>query len=260
MDEGPPDHRPDAAATAILWRRLGPAGALGVLWSVAPAVLGSFLLIYLGTVGDWLRARESGLAIYTIAFMVAAGLGILPTYAQAILGGWVFGLSFGLPAALLGFLGGAIIGYAAARTVARTRVEQLIAENPKARAVREALVGRGFWSTMGVVALLRLPPNSPFALTNLVMAAVGVPRVAFAVGTLLGMTPRTAVAVAFAAVAARGGRDIQEFLKEGPGKWALIIGIGVMFGVLALIGHIGKKAAERVVSSRGPAPGQAGQE
>jgi uncharacterized membrane protein YdjX (TVP38/TMEM64 family) len=225
-----------------------------VLWGVAPAVLGSLLLYKMGAVGDYLRAHPQGLALYTGAFMLAAGLGILPTYAQAILGGWVFGFALGFPAALAGFLGGAIIGYAAARTVARTRVEQVIEENPKARAARDALVGRGFWSTMGVVALLRLPPNSPFAITNLVMAAVGVPKVAFAVGTLLGMAPRTGVAVAFAALAARGGRDIQEFLKEGPGKWVLVGGIVVMLGVLALLGHIGKKAVERVVSSSGDVP------
>ena len=231
---------------AELWRYLGPAGMLALAWTLAPAVMGTYLLIYLGTVGDWLRAQPQGLLIYAAAFMVAAGIGFLPTVSQAVLGGWVFGFARGFPAALLGFLGGAVIGYTIARTVSRARVERLIAEDPRARAVRDALIGRGFWATMGVVALLRLPPNSPFALTNLAMAAVGVPKVAFAVGTLLGMAPRTAIAVLFAALARAGGKDMQTFIKEGPGTVVFVGGIVVMVMVLALLSHIGNRAIRRV--------------
>ena len=97
----------------------------------------------------------------------AAGLGFLPTYAQSILGGWVFGVALGLPAALVGFTGEAWLGYEIARRVSKDRVEELIERNPKARVIRDALVGRGPWRTLLVVvappaaAELALRPHQP---------------------------------------------------------------------------------------------------
>ncbi|HSD26254.1 MAG TPA: VTT domain-containing protein, partial [Vicinamibacteria bacterium] len=175
-------------AASSLARALGPTGLLGLAWTAAPAVCGMLLLAGLAPLSEWLLYhRPVGLAVYTVVFVLGAGLGFLPTYAQSILGGWVFGVAAGLPAALLGFTGGGWLGYAVARRVSRDRVETLIERNEKARAIRDALVGRSVTRTFLVVVLLRLPPNSPFALTNLVMATTGVPLPAFLAGTLLGM-------------------------------------------------------------------------
>lgn len=212
-----------------------------------PAIAGIALLAYIGELSDWLNDREAtGLLIYVAVFIAAGGCGMLPTYAQAILGGWVFGIAAGLPAALLGFTGAALLGYAIARTVSQDRVEQTIAENPKALAVRNALVGKSFARTLLIVTLLRFPPNSPFALTNLAMASAGVAIVPFVIGTMIGMLPRTAVAVVFAAAASREARDIVEFVREGPGPIILIGGIVLMFIVLAIIGAIANHALQRL--------------
>lgn len=234
------------------FRRLGPAGILGVLWAVLPAVCGFYLLARLGPVSEYLRSHgTNGVLLYVGVFILSAGLGLLPTYAQAVLGGWVFGFAKGLPAALAGFTGAALVGYAVTRFVSRDRVAQVIADNPKAQAISDALIGHGFARTLGIVALLRLPPNSPFALTNLVMAGSGVAPIPYALGTLLGMAPRTAVAVFFAAAAAdSGAKDIQAFVKDGMGLWVFIGGIVVMLIVLAIIGHIANRAIERVVPAR----------
>jgi uncharacterized membrane protein YdjX (TVP38/TMEM64 family) len=233
--------------TASALRALGPTGLLGVAWTAAPAVCGTFLLAALGPLSDWLLYhRPLGLALYTVVFVLGAGLGFLPTYAQSILGGWVFGVGLGLPAALLGFTGGGLLGYRVARRVSKDRVLTLIETNPKARAIRDALVGRSPWRTVLIVTLLRLPPNSPFALTNLVMATTGVPLPAFLAGTFLGMLPRTAVAVALAAAAAStGAEDIQTFVRHrGPG----LLAAGVLGGmaVLGVVGAIAQRALRRV--------------
>lgn len=232
-------------------RRLGPALVLGVLWAFAPAVCGIALLANIGGISDWLEGhRGLGLPLYILIFAFSAGFGLLPTYAQAILGGWVFGLAAGFPAALAGFAGGAAIGYVVARTVAKRRAERLIDENPKARAVRDALIGHGFWRTLLIVALIRVPPNSPFALTNLVMAGTGVSRRAYLIGTLLGMSPRTGLAVGLAsAAAATGARDIQSFVKEGPGVYVLAGGLLALFVVVAVIGHIAQQALRKVTGT-----------
>jgi len=186
--------------------------------------------------------------VFTAVFVLGSGLGFLPTYAQSILGGWVFGVALGLPAALVGFTGGGLLGYYVARRVSKDRVEEQIERNPKARAIRDALVGRGPRRTLLIVALLRLPPNAPFALTNLVMAATGVPLPAYLAGTFLGMLPRTAVAVMLAAAAgATGAEDIQTFVSER-GPWLLAAGAFGGMAVLGVVGAIARQALRRLTA------------
>ena len=101
-----------------------------------------------------------------------------------------------------------------------------------------------------MVALLRVPPNSPFALTNLAMAASRTPLLPYSIGTLIGMTPRTAIAVAFAAAGAANGRDIQELGSKAP--WMLAVGIAALLIVLAIVSIIGNRAINRVLGQRQP--------
>lgn len=230
-------------------RALGPTGLLGIAWTAGPAICGTLLLASLGPVSEWLlHHRPLGLAVFTVVFVLGSGLGLLPTYAQSILGGWVFGVALGLPAALVGFTGGGLLGYYVARRVSRDRVEEQIDRNPKARAIRDALVGQSPRRTVLIVALLRLPPNAPFALTNLVMAATGVPLPAYLAGTFLGMLPRTAVAVMLAAAAgATGAEDIQTFVSER-GPWLLAAGVVGGMAVLGVVGAIARQALRRVTA------------
>ncbi len=219
---------------------------LAAAWALLPAVLGFVLLARIGLAGDWLKAQgDIGALVYVAAFALTAGFGLLPTYAQAVLGGWVFGLVGGLPLALAGFTGGALIGFVVSRLIGRDALERRLAEHPKAAVIRQALIGRGFWPTLGTVTLLRLPPNSPFALGNLAMAGSGVNLGSYLLGTMLGMAPRTAVMVgAGAAGAASGAKDIQTLISER-GPWQLMIGIAATVAVLAVLGLIARAALRR---------------
>ena len=92
-----------------------------------PMVVGITLLVQLGPASAWLQSLGNwGVVFYVLIFIVSSGLGLLPPYAQAVLGGWVFGITVGLPAALIGFTGGSIIGYAVARLVSRDKVEKVV--------------------------------------------------------------------------------------------------------------------------------------
>lgn len=254
----PSGKAPESESRELL-RKLGPTGVLGILWGTMPAVLGILLLANIETLSAWLKQNPTyGFAGYVCVFMVSAGLGLLPTYAQSILGGWVFGVKWGLPGALAGFAGGAVIGYFIAKTVSHHRVEEVIEARPKWRAVRDALVGGGFWKTLGMVSLVRVPPNSPFAITNLVLSTTGVPLVPYTLGTAIGMLPRTAVAVGLAAAAASSGAEgIRDFLSQSArNKYLLVGGIAVMVVVLAIIGKIAERALARVTRAKEPAPAE----
>jgi uncharacterized membrane protein YdjX (TVP38/TMEM64 family) len=236
------------AAEESLSKALGPVGVLGVLWTAAPAIAGIFLWVYAGTVSAWFRSHQDiGPLIYVAIFIVTAGLGFLPTYAQAALGGFAFGMWIGVPAALAGFVGGSLIGYEVASRVSGERVVHLLKHRPRYAAARDALVEGGFWKTLAIVALLRLPPNSPFALTNLVMASVRVKRPVFLLGTLIGMTPRTTLAVFI-------GHSVEqltkESLKSALPSWVWIVGIVLTIIAMGVIGIIAQRAMDRVTGVR----------
>jgi uncharacterized membrane protein YdjX (TVP38/TMEM64 family) len=241
------------------FRALGPAGILGILALALPPLGSIFLFAYMKTIGEWLRShQEWGPWIFTGSFALLAGIALLPTYAQSALGGWAFGFKLGFPAALLGFAGGSIIGYFIARTTSRERVEKVIQSDVRFAAVRDALIGgaggkpASFFKQLGMVALLRCPPNSPFALTNLVFAASGVRLLPFVFGTIIGMAPRTAVAVMIGA----GINDIisEDNLKQAAPNWLWGVSIGLSIVVMIVVMVIAKRAIERLVRSKNAVP------
>lgn len=229
--------------------RLGPAAILAGIAATLPALGSIGLFYYMNELGTWLRGHGTqGVALYSAGFAVCVGLALLPTYASAALGGWAFGFASGFPAAMTGFVAGSLIGYAIARPAASARVEAVIGEKPQWRAVRDALVGSGFWRTLLIVTLVRVPPNSPFAVTNLVLASVRVPLVTYLLGTAVGMAPRTAVVLW---VASRLQQQVaKEAVKQTP-WWLIVAGIGLSVAVLGVLGWIGKRGLERATRGTG---------
>lgn len=234
-------------ATARRDPRLVASGLLGLAWVTAPPLAGSYLLFEIGAISEFLTKDPSlGFWAYVAVFALSAGLGILPTYAQAILGGWVFGMWWGLGGALMGFTGGAAIGMLFARLVSGSSIERWIEGHQRARVIRRALVGGGPWKTFGIVSLVRLPPNSPFAITNLALGTIGVPFLLSICATFVGMLPRTAVACFFASqAAATGAEDIQALVKE-QGWMTVVVGLVVMMGCVLVIGSVARRALDRV--------------
>ena len=234
---------------------LAPAGILGAFWVLAPTVFGAALIWYLGDVAGWLKAQPvAGWAMYVAIFAIMSGVGCFPTTAQTVVGAWVFGFGWGLAGALTGVVGGAAIGFGIARFVSASKVEEFIDRFPKARLLRQALLSRGAPRTTFVVALFRMPPHFPFALSNLLLSASGVPLRSFLAGTLIGMTPRLGVIAFVAAAAASGGsRDIQDFIRNGPGLWVAIAGVATLAIALAILGEIGRRALASATTPDGMA-------
>lgn len=236
------------AQVMTVLRRLGPAGPLAVIAATLPAIGGFLLLGLLNVVGPWLKGHDLlGVVFYVAGFATLAGFALLPTYAQCILAGWAFGFGVGFPAALAGALGGALIGYAVARRATGERVVRLIAEQPKWQAVYVALLGSGFWRSLLLVTLVRLPPNSPFAMTNLVLAAVRTHPLVYCVATVLGLAPRAGAAVFL-------GAGLHELtFQDTDQKWMWIAGIVITLVVVIIIGHLAKQALTKFATPT-PAP------
>lgn len=250
MSEDPPsspETEIDTSTGAVI-KRLGPAAVLGVLWAAMPLVIGLTVFIaYRQEVADWLDEQgmpEGGL-IYVVAFALCAGLGLLPTWTQAVIGAYAFGMWAGFALAWAGFTGAALIGFVVTKLVAGRRVEREIESHPKALAVRNALVGKGWLKTVGVVAMVRAPFNSPFSIMNLTLCAAETPLSAYMVGTIVGMAPRTLV---YAWV----GAQVQSLDKLALPLWVKIAGMVSIVIVALIIGHIASKAIEKVTGGMDP--------
>ncbi|BCS31234.1 hypothetical protein TBR22_A04340 [Luteitalea sp. TBR-22] len=232
-------NQPPTGSTAA--RKLAPLAIVSLLLPPLGAVL---LIGYLSRLGPWLQEQGlEGIAIYVAGFALLGGFALLPTYAPALLGGWAFGDRIGIPAALAGFVLASAINYAWAHRWSVVHAAQLLQERPRWLAVRNALVGRSWWKTLLVVALVRVPPNSPFALSNAAMAAARVPIGAYLLGTLLGLAPRTAVAV-------KAGSHLSTLdfsQRDAFGSAAIAIGLAMV--VLGILGWLARRALDTAIGS-----------
>ncbi len=235
-------------------KRLGPAAWLGIAWAVLPGIAGITLLANMGTATRLLVGTDEnpglplaiGLAVYIAIFVITAGIGVLPTVSQAILAGFAFGVAWGFPAALVGFAGASIIGYAIANVVARQKIEDEITSHPKASIIRDAFIRHGKVRALVILTLIRVPPNSPFALTNYAMSVSGVKLMPFMIATIVGMAPRTFAAVWI-------GSQVSSWDEAKMPKWMVIGGIVLAIVILIGLGKLANKAMESAVKDNGQA-------
>lgn len=137
------------------------------------------------------------LAALLIALLFAffTGSALLPTYALSFASGVFFGPVWGSLVAMFGVTFGALVGYAWGTLLARKRVMRVVEANPRVKLIRSAIIDRSIKDETVAVTLIRIPPNSPFALTNLIMSSLKVRLLPYFVGTFIGIAPRTLIAV-----------------------------------------------------------------
>ncbi len=121
---------------------------------------------YLETMLEWtgdLKDRHLLLAMVVVvaAYVVSCVL-MLPGSVLTIGAGIVFGLALGVVTVSAGSTLGACVAFLVGRTIARDWVARRVADNPKWRAIDEAVGRQGF----KIVLLTRLSPVFPFNLQN----------------------------------------------------------------------------------------------
>ena len=220
---------------------------LAIVWGTLPGILGLTLVVSVAAVEAFFgRFGDSAFLVYALVFTACAGLGLLPTFAQAFAGGWILGFGHGLAGAGLGIAGAAVLGFLVSRLVAGDAVRAWIDGHERWKVVRESLVGRGFGRSLLVTTLVRFPPNSPFALCNLALASCGTRFAPYLVGTLVGMAPRTAFVAWLGSIAAANATDengrmsLFALAKDKP--WMFGVGLASTLVVLMILSHLAKLA------------------
>lgn len=177
-------------------------------------------------VGELIDTAGIAVAALIIALLFAlfTGSALLPTYALSFASGVFFGPVWGSLVAMFGVTFGALVGYGWGTLLARKRVMRVVEANPRVKLIRSAIVDRSLKDETIAVTLIRIPPNSPFALTNLIMSSLHVRFVPYFVGTLVGIAPRTLIAVFL-------GVGIGEIAEAKSAGGRLRIGISVAVGI-----------------------------
>jgi uncharacterized membrane protein YdjX (TVP38/TMEM64 family) len=240
--EKPVDATPPARGLLAMLRRLGPAGPVAIAVTVLPP-LGLIVLIALCTatgMPQWLRENPLiGLPLFMVTFWIV-GICFVPTNAYSTLGGWCFGFQAGFSAAMLGYIGASLISYVLMLRVSQGRVLALVREYPKLDAVRRALLEASPWRTRCIVALLRISPASPFAISNFALASSGVSWRDYLIGTAIGMVPRTlAVTYVASTLVSIDFRDAKEWWMVAPGFVATA-------AVIAIISWLARRELNRL--------------
>ena len=203
---------------------------------------------------EWLGGEDARAAsIFAASYAVLTGLGILPTYAATIVGGWVFGVELGFAACAAGYLGGSTIGFGISKLVCSDHVATWIDSRKRWSIIRKTILEENAFKATGIIALIRLSPSGPFAVTNLVLAACGAGWKEFLIGSSVGIAPRTLIACFIAASAsATGATDIQS-LAQNQGYMTVIAGILIFMATLAVIGWVARAALDRALRDETPA-------
>ena len=220
---------------------------LFIVWCVLPLTCGLILLANINSAHHWLGGEDLNAA------MIFAGLGVLPTYVATIVGGWVFGLELGFAASAAGYLGGSTIGFGISKLVCSDHVATWIDSRKRWSIIRKTILEENAFKATGIIALIRLSPSGPFAVTNLVLAACGAGWKEFLIGSSVGIAPRTLIACFIAASAsATGATDIQS-LAQNQGYMTVIAGILIFMATLAVIGWVARAALDRALRDETPA-------
>lgn len=235
-----------------IFRRLGPAGPLALIAATVPALTGflvATLPYWFESLAPWLRAHQTqGLIFYVLGFVILGGLAILPTWAHSIFGGWCFGFRAGFPAAVASIVGGATVGYVVGRLASGRRVVELLEEHPKTRAVYDSLLRSGFGRSLLIVTLIRIPPSSPYAVTNLALSCARVNPLVYILGTLLGISPRTGIVVLV-------GSKLSKLSFDAPHRFlTAVMTIVATAIVLSIIGYLANQAIAQITRPASPAP------
>jgi uncharacterized membrane protein YdjX (TVP38/TMEM64 family) len=175
-------------------------------------------------------------AIYVVATLLLA-----PGSVMSIAAGVAFGY-WGLPFVLVSATTGAALAFLIARYAAHDGVSALLEDKPKFKAIGKAIDEQG-WK---IVALVRLSPQVPFAVTNYFFGVTNVGFWPFVITTIVGVAPATFVYVNIGMMgraAAGGGVDTM--------RWIMLV-VGLVAAVAAGV-LIARKAKEKLRDLAEPA-------
>jgi uncharacterized membrane protein YdjX (TVP38/TMEM64 family) len=207
---------------------------------LAVALIAAFVVaVRLLPVGEWITDFQTwvrgigaaGYVVYAVAYAICCVL-LVPALALTLGAGAIFGFVAGSLVVIVGATLGATLAFLLARTVLRSRVEKLTANNAKFRALDRAITNEG----TKILWLVRLSGFPPFTWVNYAFGLTGVRLAPYVLITFLGIVPGT---LAFTYAGAAGAAAL-----TGSGNRVLLIVTAV--GAVAVAIFVGRIALQAI--------------
>ncbi len=186
---------------------------------------------------QWIQSLGPWGPVMFILIYIGAVICSVPASILTLGAGFAFGMVWGSVYVLTAALISASVTFLISRHLARDWIGRRLATHPKFRALDEAVAREG-WK---IVALVRLAPVFPFAITNYAFGLTRVPHLHYLLASLT-MIPSTLMYVYFGTV----GRDLTDKVAAPSWiKWA----IGAVTVVVVIyVMRFAKKALSQKIS------------
>jgi uncharacterized membrane protein YdjX (TVP38/TMEM64 family) len=210
----------------------------------AALIVALFVAWFLLPVKEWIESFTQwvealgfwGGVIYAVFYAIATVL-LVPGAPLTIAAGLVFGVTMGFPIVLIGATIGAAFAFLAARHLVREKVNAMVEERPKLKAVDRAVAEEG-WK---IVVMVRLTPIMPFNLQNYFFGLTEIQFWHYVAATLVGIIPGVLLYLYLGAIGAATLGGGAEF---GPLQWGFF-GLGLVVTILA-VALVTKKAKAKL--------------
>ena len=203
-------------------------------------------------VTDWLPALVTwvrdlgalGVLAYAVVYILATVL-MMPGSILTLAAGFMYGPVWGFLAVSPISVLAATISFLLGRTVAREAILRRVEANPRFAAIDAALGREGF----ELVALLRLSPAFPFALSNYLFGLTGVRTSHYVLGSWVGMLPGTFMYVYFGSLVG----DVTQLAggategASGPRRVLLVVGLVATVAVTVYVTRLARRALAEIL-------------
>ena len=219
--------------SAILKTLTGPVIA-GIILSVTPIVFTSLLTYYaIVHEADIANFTAWEWAIITLICSITSAA-LTPPTMLALIFGYLLGWQAVLPLFAIN-MGGILFINLLVRWLDHDRFLQFLRKNPKAQSVLDRILNK----ELEVIFFAKLSPILPFGLTNLLFALSGAQLKNILLGGLLGMTPRTLLAI----WSGHEAREIRTLLENpNQSSWTQIIVVVLIIVSIAGLWQVVQRA------------------
>jgi len=206
---------------------------------------------------SWIQTLGPAAPVILVAVYILACVLLIPGSLITLGAGFLFGLTTGYIVVAIGSVVGATLSFLIGRTFAREWISKRVMENPKFRAVDEAVGQRGFY----IVFLTRLSPLFPFTLLNYFYGITAVKLRDYVVASWIGMIPGTLMYVYFGSIVKNLTELAAGRASQGSGATILFwVGLVATVAVAVVVTRIAKRALNDVISERSVPVGHVGKE
>lgn len=195
---------------------------------------------------EWSRSNLLAAAGAYIILFVLGAIFMLPGSVMLMIGGYLFGLAYGIPLALLGTVLGAYGAFVTGHSVARPLVIKRIENYPRLLALDAGLREHALL----IVALLRLSLLVPFAVMNYALSLTAIRPSHYFFGTAVGIIPAVCVYTYLGSLARNLGQILRGDIE--PGGWGqalFVLGLAAVIAVAVITHRVASRILRQYVDT-----------